>query len=151
MMLLRVYFAFDYGRDLYRVSKIYKLPNVLSRAAAGFQDSTVWKEASRRGDAEVRGLIDDALRGTSVTVVCIGFRTAHGKHLRYQIERSLEQGNALLGIKINHLPDQDRIVDKLVPVPPVIEESGYKVHSYTGPSELVGHIKEAEELAKQRS
>lgn len=147
MTMLRVYFAFDYGRDLHRVRKIYKLPNILSRSAAGFETAGVWQGARRRGDAEVRGLIDDALRGTSVTVLCIGSRTAHGKYLPHEIERSLEQGNGLVAIKINHLPDEDRIVDKLAPVPPVIEESGYKVYTYTTQSQLVEHITEAHELA----
>ena len=32
----RVYFCFDYERDLHRVSKIRQLPDVVSGAAAGF-------------------------------------------------------------------------------------------------------------------
>ena len=147
----RVYFCFDYSRDLERVKKIYQLPNVLSRSAGGFQTSEVWQGAAKRGDAAAKGLINDALMNTTVTVVCIGSRTSHGKFLVYELERSLEMGNGLVGIKINHLPDQDGIRDKDVPVPPVIEEEGFKVYAFSDKRELAAHIDEAAELAKQRA
>lgn len=145
----RVYFSFDYQRDLYRVGKIYQLPNAVSRSAAGFQNATVWQEAARRGEAAVQGLIDDALINTSVTVVCIGSRTAYGRYLGYELERSLERGNGLVGIRVNRLRDQDGLVDKEAPVPPLIEAAGFHVYSYTDKSQLVAHIEEAAELAKQ--
>ena len=147
----RVYFSFDYSRDLERVKKIYQLPNVLSRSAGGFQTSEVWQGAAKRGDAAAKGLINDALMNTTVTVVCIGSRTAHSKFLVYELERSLEMGNGLVGIKINNMPDQDGVRDKDAPVPAVIESEGFKIYTFSDKDNLSAHIEEAAELAKLRS
>ncbi len=145
----RVYFCLDYQRDLHRVRQVCQLRNVLSRSAGGFQNSEVWQAARGRGDAEVQGLINDALMNTTVTVVCIGSRTAHGKFLNYQLERSINLGNGLLGIKINHLRDQDSAIDSEAPVPPMIEASGYKVYTYSDKRALIDQIEEAADLARR--
>ncbi len=103
----RIYFSVDYSRDLHRVNQFSQLPDCMVRAAGGLQSGKVWNEARQRGDASVQGLINDALRGTSVSVVCIGQRSAHDKYLPYEIDQSLAQGNRLVGIRINHSRDQD--------------------------------------------
>ena len=103
MTVHRVYFAFDYNRDLYRVAGAHKLPKIVSRAAGGFENSIVWQRAKRRGLAEIHGLIDDALIKTSVTVVFVGLMSFYRTYLDYEVERSLEWGNGLVGIRINHL------------------------------------------------
>jgi len=144
----RVYFSFDYRRDRYRVEQIHRLPDVLSRSAGGFQSSAVWMEARRGGDSSIQGLINDALVHTAVTVVCIGFNTVDRKYLSYELERSLEQGNGLVGIKINHLPDQNGAVDKEAHAPLVIENSGYNVYAYSDAKGLAAHIEEAYELSR---
>ncbi len=144
----RVFFAFDYELDLHRARRIHKLPNIVSRAPGGFETSKVWREARRRGHAELRGLIDDALMKTSVTVVCIAFKTAYRAYVRYAIKRSLQHGNGLVGIKVNKLKDEDGSVETLVAVPPEIEAAGFNVYSYTYPERLIAHIEEAHELSK---
>ena len=103
----KVYFAFDRHRDLYRVQQIYELPGVISRTAGGFLDASIWKRAGLQGDASVKGLIDDGLLNTIVTVVFLGQRTAYGEFINYEIGRSFERGNGLVVVKINHLPHQD--------------------------------------------
>jgi hypothetical protein len=144
----RVYFSLDYRRDRHRVGQVHGVPEVISRSAGGFQTSSVWMEARRRGDASIQGLINDALVRTAVTVVCIGFNTVDRKYLGYELERSLEQGNGLVGIKINHLPDQNGVVDKEAHAPPLIEDAGYNVYPYSDAKALAAHIEEAYELAK---
>jgi hypothetical protein len=146
----RVYFSFDYERDLHRVSKIHQLPDIISGAAAGFQSTDVWEQARRRGDAAVKGLINDGLNNTSVTVVCIGNMTTHQKYVTYTIERSLERGNGRLGVTINHLRDQDGGYDPEGNVPPLLTYSGYKVHKYTDTQDLVRWIEEAAEIAAEQ-
>ena len=144
----RVFFSFDYRRDRHRVDQMHRVPDVISRSAGGFQTSSVWLEARRRGDASIHGLINDALVGTTVTVLCIGFDTVDRKYLGYELERSLEQGNGLVGIKVNHLPDQNGAVEKEAHAPPRIENAGYHVYSYSDPKALAAHIEEAYELAR---
>jgi hypothetical protein len=58
--------------DIVRVNQIRNLPEIIDRAAAGFTDSSLWEEAKSKSDDNVKRLIDNALHGTSVTVVCVG-------------------------------------------------------------------------------
>ncbi len=148
MAVHRVYFSFDYKRDLHRVGRVHKLPNIVSRAAGGFESSTVWQRARRRGRAELHGLIDDALTKTSVTVVCVGYMTTYRTYLDYEVERSIAQGNGLVGLRINHLPDQDNLTDEDGTPPPLLEACGYRVHRYHDAARLVAPIEEAHELAQ---
>lgn len=144
----RVYFAFDYQRDVRRVKRFCKLPDIVSRSAGGFESASVWQEASREGDAAVLGLINDALMRTSVSVLCLGMRTAKGKYLDYEIKRSLELGNGLVAVTINRIPDRQGAIDPFAPVPPIIEASGYRVYEYSDRRALVEHIEEAYQLAQ---
>lgn len=148
MAVHRVYFSFDYKRDLCRVGRVHKLPNIVSRAAGGFESSTLWQRARRRGRAEIHGLIDDALTKTSVTVVCVGYMTAYRTYLDYEVERSIAQGNGLVGLRINHLPDLNNLTNEDGTPPPLIEASGYRVHRYHDAARLVAPIEEAHELAQ---
>ncbi len=52
------------------------------------------------------------MHGTSVTVVLIGAQTATRKWVRYEIEYSLEKGNALLGVYIHNIKDKYEQRDK---------------------------------------
>ena len=146
----RVYFCFDHARDMHRVKQFAQLPDVMVSAAGGVQTATVWTEARQRGDAPVQGLINDALRGTSVTVFCIGQRTAHSKYLSYEIDQSLAQGNGLVGITINHLRAQDGSVDAEAPIPPAIQAAGFKVYRFSDKKALVEAIEEAARIAEER-
>lgn len=148
MTVHRVYFAFDYTHDLARVARIHKLPNIVSRAAGGFENSRVWQRAKRRGRAEIQGLISDALMKTSVTVVCVGHLSAFRTYLDYEVKRSLELGNGLVGIRINHLEVKAGAARKDGEPPPLIEGTGYHVYRYRGPERLAVHIEEAHELAQ---
>jgi hypothetical protein len=147
----RIFLSFDYVRDLHRVKQLAQLPGVVMRAPGGIQSTTVWNEARQRGDAALHGLIDDTLRGTSVTVVCIGQRTAHNKYLHYEIDQSLAQGNGLVGITVNHMRDQDGAVDAEAPIPPAIQAAGFKVYRFTDKKALVEQIEEAAALAEERA
>ena len=74
-------------------------------AAAGFQDASLWEEAKKKGDADVKKLIDKGLVGTSVTVVLVGAQTSQRKYVDYEIAQSIARGNGLLGIYISGIKD----------------------------------------------
>lgn len=143
----RVYFSFDCERNLYRVKNIRRLPGVVSRSPAGFETSVIWKQAEKGGEASLQGLINDALIKTSVTIVCISDLNAYAEIQGYEIERSLEQGSGLLGLRINHLKDEKGLVGMDGTAPAAIEGNGYNIYSYTGSQSLLHHIEEAAELA----
>lgn len=146
-MARRAFFSFHYQRDIWRVNQIRNIPNVIGSAAAGFQDGSLWEEAKKKGDAAVKRLIDSGLKNTTVTVVCIGAKTAGRKYINYEIDKSLERGNGLVGIQIHHLKDQDGNTDSPGKDPPRIEREGFKIYKYADVEKLAKRIEEAANLA----
>jgi hypothetical protein len=100
-----VFFSFHYQNDIWRVNVVRNSHIVEGCAAAGFTDGSIWEEAKRKGDDAVHALINRGLEGTTVTVVLIGSETANRKYVKYEIDRSIERGNGLLGIYIHNIKD----------------------------------------------
>ena len=105
-MARKVFFSFHYERDIWRTNVVRNSGIVEGSSAAGFHDASLWEEAKKKGDADVKKLIDKGLAGTSVTVVLIGAETASRKFVDYEIEQSIACGNGLLGIYISGIKDQ---------------------------------------------
>jgi hypothetical protein len=129
-MARKVFFSFHYQRDLWRVNVVRNSAMIEGVSAAGFRDKSLWEETVRRGDAAVKGLIDNGLAGTSVTVVLIGAETASRKYVSYEIERSISRGNGLLGVRINTIKDRDGTTDLIGAVPPALVNAGATVYTW---------------------
>lgn len=142
-MSRRVFFSFHYQRDIWRVNQIRNIPNITGCTAAGFQDASLWEDAKGRGDIAVKRLIDDGLMNTSVTVVCIGAKTAGRKYINYEIEQSMLRGNGIVGIQIHHLKGRDVFSDSVGEIPHKLKANGYKVYKYVDYGKLANRIEEA--------
>lgn len=142
-----VFFSFHYQRDIWRVNQIRSMPNVIGCAAAGFQDSSLWEEAEKKGEAEIKRLIDKGLEGTTVTVVCIGAKTAGRKYINYEIQKSIDRGNGIVGIQIHELKDQTGSTDTAGETPAKLTSGGYKVYKYVDKEKLANRIEEAAKAA----
>jgi MTH538 TIR-like domain (DUF1863). len=129
-MARRVFFSFHYQRDIWRVNQIRNSHVVEGCAAAGFQDASLWEEAKRRGDQAVRALIDRGLVGTSITAVLIGAETASRRFVDYEIRKSVERGNGLLGIRIHMIPDRFGHADWAGSIPPALASAGAPVYDW---------------------
>jgi hypothetical protein len=116
-MARKVFFSFHYQRDLWRANVVRNSGVVEGVSAAGFHDESLWEETKRRGEDAVRKLINTGLDGTSVTVVLIGAETANRKYVSYEIERSIERRNGILGVRINNIKDKDGHTDPPGAVP----------------------------------
>ena len=92
-------------------------------------------------------MIDEALDGTTVTVVCIGHETAGRKYVNYEIEQSIERGNGVVGVQVHHLRDQAGQTDLAGAVPPQITAAGFHVYEYASIPVLARRIEEAAQLA----
>jgi hypothetical protein len=103
----KVFFSFHYERDIWRTNVVRNSGVVEGSAAAGFYDASLWEEAKKKGDADVKKLIDRGLIGTSVTVVLIGGETSQRKFVDYEIEQSIARRNGLLVIYINGIKDSN--------------------------------------------
>lgn len=146
-MARRVFFSFHYQRDIWRVNQIRNVPEVMGTAAAGFSDASLWEEAKKKGDETIKRMIREGLKNTSVTIVCIGEKTAGRKFISYEIEQSLERGNGIVGIQIHHLENHEGETDDVGTSPPQIKEAGFKVYKFVSVEKLAERIEEAAGLA----
>lgn len=106
-MARRVFFSFHFQRDAWRANQIrHSWITKPDRESAGFFDEAEQEEIKRATDEQVRRWIDDQLERTTVTAILIGEETASRKHVQYEIEKSFERGNALLGIRIHQLKNR---------------------------------------------
>jgi len=104
-MSRRVFFSFHYDNDVWRANQV-RMSNVVAGAdEAGFFDHSEYEEAKKKGDEGIRRMILKHLENTTVTVVLIGSQTANRPWVKYEIEKSIERKNGLLGIHIHHLKD----------------------------------------------
>lgn len=111
-MARRVFFSFHYERDVWRAGQIRNSwVTKPDRESAGFWDAASWEEVKRKGDEAIKRWIDRQLEGTSVTAVLIGSETADRKYVQYEIKKSWETGNGLLGIYIHNLKDSNGRTD----------------------------------------
>lgn len=104
-MARRVFFSFKYKPDVSRAMVVRYSWVTQGKEAAGFVDTADFEKIKRQGDAAIKRWIDNQLRGTSVTVVLVGSRTCSSRWVRYEIEKSEQIGNGLLGIDISKIND----------------------------------------------
>lgn len=149
-MARRVFFSFHY-KYVWKVNQIRSMPNITGTAAAGFQDASLWEEAKKKGDKEIKRMIDKALVNTSVTIVCVTYGTVNRKYINYEIDKSLERGNGLVAIQIHHLKDQKGETGSAGAIPSQIKANGFKAYKYTNKEALARWVEEAAKLAGKNS
>ena len=147
-MARRVFFSFHY-KHVWKVNQIRSMTNIISTAAAGFQDASLWEEAKKKGDKDIKKLIDDGLYNTSVTVVCITYGAISRKYINYEIDQSIKRGNGLVAIRIHHLKDQNGQTGEPGAIPSQIKANGFKAYKYLNKEALARIIEEAFTIANK--
>ena len=104
-MARRVFFSFHYYNDINRSMIVRNSWVTQGKEAAGFIDKAEFEKMKRKGEKEVYKWIDKQLEGTSVTVVLIGAETLSRPFVQYEICKSLQRGNAVIGVYINWIRD----------------------------------------------
>lgn len=104
-MARRTFFSFHYERDVWRASIVRNSSKLKSNIDPEWIDASIWEDEKKKGDAAVKKLIDNALKGTTVTAVLIGAETSKRKYVGYEIDKSIERGNGLFGIYIHNIED----------------------------------------------
>jgi hypothetical protein len=107
-----VFFSFHYERDGQRASVVRNSwvtkPN---SEEAGFIDVATWEKVEKAGDEAIKRWIEAQLTGTSVTVVLIGPETCTRKWVCFELRRSYERGNGMLGIYLHNIKDWQGNID----------------------------------------
>lgn len=115
----RVYFSFHY-QDVadFRANVVRKHKEVGSDSkSAGYLDASIWEEARIKGTAALKKMINDELEYTTVTAVLIGSETYDRRWVRYEIMKSVQRGNRVIGIHINSIKDTSSQTKSLGPNP----------------------------------
>ena len=104
-MARRVFFSYKYKQDVSRAMVVRKSWVTQEREAAGFIDAADFEKIKEQGDPAIKNWINKQLEGTSVTVILVGEKTCDSRWVKYEIEKSEEKGNGLLGIDISKIKD----------------------------------------------
>jgi hypothetical protein len=113
----RVYFAFHYQDVIDFRANVVRKHNLLGVESAGYYDHSIWEEAKKTSPLALKRLINSELQNTSVTVVLIGSGTWARRWVRYEIMKSIERGNCVLGIHINSIKGKDQMTKAAGPNP----------------------------------
>ena len=104
-MARRAFFSFKYKSDVSRAMVVRNIWATQGKEAAGFVDAADFEKLKKQGDAAIQRWIEGQLNGTSVTVVLVGQDTCSSRWVKYEIEKSKEIGNGLLGIDVSKIKD----------------------------------------------
>src|ERR1700693_5749074 len=126
-MARKVFFSFHYARDSWRVQNVRKSTSIARFDKTPFYDKAAWEQIKRGGDQAIKNWINSQLSGTSVTVVLIGAETYKRRWVKYEIQRSIEEGKGLMGLYIGGIKDQYGKTEDLGPDP---LPSGYPTYKW---------------------
>lgn len=105
-MARKAFFSFYYKKDVVRANQVRNSwVTKDDKEAAGFVDAAEFEEVEKGGDAAIKKWINNQLSGTSVTVVLIGSETNQRDYVKYELQKSYEKGNGMLGIYIHQCKD----------------------------------------------
>jgi hypothetical protein len=108
-MAKRVYFAFHYQDVIdFRANVVRKHNFTGGVESAGYYDHSIWEEAKKTSPLALKRLINAELENTTVTAVLIGSETYARRWVRYELMKSVDRGNRLLGIHINDIAGKDQ-------------------------------------------
>jgi hypothetical protein len=146
-----VFFSFHYQRDIWRANVVRNSGAVIGESAAGFRDASLWEEAKKKGDSAIKNLIDEGLKGTTVTVVLIGAETANRAYVTYEIEKSIERKNGLLGLRIHNIKDQNGRTDVMGSIPAKLIDGGYPTYTWTDCDDFAQWVETAYSAVQAKS
>ncbi len=130
-MARKTFFSFHYERDAWRAANVRNSGALSTDDEAGFIDAADWEALEAEGDAAIKKWIKEQLNNTSVTAVLISAETAGRKWVNYEICESWKHGNAIIGVRIHGIKNQDGETDTagLNPLDAILFEDGTPLSS----------------------
>jgi hypothetical protein len=103
-MARKAFYSFHYKPDNWRASQVRNIGVVEGNSPVSDND---WEAIKKGGEKAIQNWIDGQLKGRSCTIVLIGENTASRKWIKYEIEKSWNDGKGVLGIYIHNLKDKE--------------------------------------------
>jgi hypothetical protein len=110
-MARKVFFSFHFKRDAWRAGQVRNADLLADEDEYGVVDAAEWEKLEKEGDTAIMRWINEQLQNTSVTVVLIGAETAERDWVNYEIRKSWERGNAIVGLRIHNVKNQEQKTD----------------------------------------
>ena len=134
-MLRYSFFSFFYEDVKNFKVNVVRKSWLLKNSEYTFIDGSIWEKEKSKGVTVIKNLIEEGLKKTSVTTVLIGDETASRRWVKYEIVKSFERGNGILGIHINRIRGKDQSISArgLNPLDRLafeISEDGKKIKFY---------------------
>lgn len=98
-----VFFSFAYDDVKNFKANVVRQSWLTRNSEETFVDGSIWEKSKKKGAPVLKQLIETGLNQTSVTSVLIGEKTANRRWVNYEIIKSFERGNGLIGIHINRI------------------------------------------------
>lgn len=103
-MARKVFFSFHYENDISRVMVVRnRWVTYGGQLASQVIDNADFEQVKRKGQNAIEQWIDKQLEGTTATIVLIGSETLQRPYVQYEICKSIERGNAIIGVYINNI------------------------------------------------
>lgn len=99
-MSRKVFYSFHFTPDSWRASQVRNIGIVEGNQPVSDND---WEDVKRGGNDAIQKWINNQLHGRSCTIVLIGKNTAGRKWIKYEIEKSWNDGKGVVGIYVHNL------------------------------------------------
>lgn len=103
-MARKAFYSFHYVPDNWRAAKVRSMGVIEGNPPVTDND---WEEVTSGGESAIRNWINRQLSGKSCTIVLIGTGTAGRKWIKYEIEKSWNDGKGVVGVYIHNLLDRN--------------------------------------------
>ena len=125
-MARNVFYSFHYKPDITRVMTVRnRWVTQGGQMQSQVIDRAQFETVKRQGDLAVKRWINNQMNGTTVTVVLIGAETLNRPYVQYEIQKSLERGNGIIGVRIHNIRDLNGYVSNPGNVMTPIAVNGY--------------------------
>ncbi len=98
-----VFFSFAYYDVKNFKVNVVRHSWLINKSEETFTDGSIWENEKTKGVTAIMKLIENGLNKTSVTAILIGEETASRRWVNYEIIKSFDRGNGILGIHINRI------------------------------------------------
>jgi hypothetical protein len=105
-----VFFSFAYNDVKNFKANVVRQSWLINNSPETFIDGSIWETEKTKSPTLIKELIDNGMNRSSVTAVLIGEETANRRWINYEIVRSFERGNGIIGIHINRIRGKDQAI-----------------------------------------
>lgn len=95
-----VFFSFKWDPDVWRANILRNAARILGATSVGYWDDSLYEKSLASNPEYIKRKIREALKGTSVTIIVVTSRTIESSYVKYEYEKSIDNGNKILELDV---------------------------------------------------